>query len=72
MILHKQDVNPINFEDVKDEIFDMIRPTDPTRITLKDLISSGYGGTAISILIEFHCLLAYEHRDGIISIGSPD
>ncbi|XP_008474500.1 serine/threonine-protein phosphatase 2A regulatory subunit B'' subunit gamma-like [Diaphorina citri] len=29
---------PINFEDVKDEIFDMAKPKDPSRITLQDLI----------------------------------
>lgn len=28
----------VNFEDVKDEIFDMVKPKDPNRITLKDLI----------------------------------
>lgn len=28
----------VNFEDVKDEIFDMVKPTDPMRITLKDLL----------------------------------
>lgn len=63
--------NPVNFEDVKDEIFDMVRPADPTKITLKDLISSGYGGTAISILIEFQYFLAYEHRE-ILAAVSPD
>lgn len=29
----------VNFQDVKDEIFDMIKPADPLRITLKDLIN---------------------------------
>lgn len=29
---------PVLFEDVKDEIFDMIKPADPLRVTLKDLI----------------------------------
>lgn len=29
----------VNFEDVKDEIFDMIKPLDPLKITLKDLIA---------------------------------
>lgn len=28
----------VNFEDVKDEIFDMVRPTIPNIITFKDLI----------------------------------
>lgn len=29
----------VNFEDVKDEIFDMIKPKNPHRITYKDLIN---------------------------------
>lgn len=27
----------VNFQDLKDEIFDMVRPKDPLKITLKDL-----------------------------------
>lgn len=36
IIAHRAE--PVNFDDVKDEIFDMIKPKDATRITLKDLI----------------------------------
>jgi len=28
----------ISFDDVKDEIFDMVKPKDPFKITLNDLI----------------------------------
>lgn len=54
---------PVVLEDVKDEIFDMVKPADPSKITLQDLISSGQGSTAVSILIELQCFLAYEHRE---------
>jgi hypothetical protein len=37
MTFHGQE--PVPFEDVKDEIFDMVRPADPYRITLQDLLS---------------------------------
>lgn len=30
---------PVKFEDVKDEIFDMVKPADPGRITLQDLLN---------------------------------
>lgn len=30
--------DPVNFEDVKNEIFDMVKPVDSTRISLKDLL----------------------------------
>lgn len=36
MELHKQEI--VAFEDVKDEIFDMVRPADPLKLTLQDLI----------------------------------
>ncbi|XP_031626313.1 serine/threonine-protein phosphatase 2A regulatory subunit B'' subunit gamma-like [Contarinia nasturtii] len=57
---------PVNFDDVKDEIFDMIKPKDPTKITLKDIIDSGQGETMVSILIEFHKFWAYENREAMV------
>ncbi|XP_063387904.1 serine/threonine-protein phosphatase 2A regulatory subunit B'' subunit gamma-like [Cydia fagiglandana] len=61
---------PVNFEDVKDEIFDMIRPDHPARITLQDLIRSGHGHTAVSILLELHGFWAYENREALAA--APD
>ena len=29
---------PVAFDDVKNEIFDMVKPSDPQRITLQDLL----------------------------------
>ncbi|XP_053669743.1 serine/threonine-protein phosphatase 2A regulatory subunit B'' subunit gamma-like [Anopheles nili] len=63
---------PINFDDVKDEIFDMVKPADPTRITLKDLISCGHGETVVSILIEFHKFWAYENREVMVTSAASD
>lgn len=37
MMTHGADL--VSFEDVKDEIFDMVKPADPTKITLQDIIS---------------------------------
>ena len=36
MKVHGQD--PVAFDDVKNEIFDMVKPADPFKITLQDLI----------------------------------
>lgn len=33
MSAHGQE--PVSFEDIKDEIFDMVKPADPIKITLK-------------------------------------
>lgn len=67
MIAHGAE--PVNFDDVKDEIFDMIRPEDPTRITLQDLIRSGHGHTAVSILLELQGFWAYENREALAAAG---
>ncbi|KAI5741380.1 hypothetical protein M8J76_012984 [Diaphorina citri] len=54
---------PINFEDVKDEIFDMAKPKDPSRITLQDLIDCGQGGTIVNLLIDVNGFWSYETRE---------
>ncbi|XP_068155495.1 serine/threonine-protein phosphatase 2A regulatory subunit B'' subunit gamma-like [Drosophila tropicalis] len=53
----------VNFEDIKDEIFDMVKSKDPCKITLQDLINCGQAETVVSILIEFHKFWAYENRE---------
>ena len=35
--------DPVNFDDVCDEIFDMVSPSNPDRITLNDLLRSRQG-----------------------------
>ncbi|XP_076622362.1 serine/threonine-protein phosphatase 2A regulatory subunit B'' subunit gamma-like isoform X2 [Colletes latitarsis] len=63
MTMHGQE--PVTFENVKDEIFDMVKPADPCKITLQDLLSCGQGDTMVSILIEFHGFWAYENREAM-------
>lgn len=63
---------PVSFQDVKDELFDMVRPKDPEKISLADLLACGQGDTFISILIEFHGFWAYENREAVSSEPSQD
>ncbi|KAJ8934108.1 hypothetical protein NQ314_013566 [Rhamnusium bicolor] len=63
---------PVSFQDVKDELFDMVRPKDPEKITLADLLACGQGDTFVSILIEFHGFWAYENREAVSSEPSQD
>ena len=63
MTVHKQD--PVSFEDVKDEIFDMVKPQDPTKITLQDLLNCGQGDTTVSILIDLNGFWTYENREAM-------
>lgn len=55
--------DPVNFADVKDEIFDMVRPRDPLKITLSDLVSCGSGDVVVSILIDLNGFWNYENRE---------
>lgn len=63
MSVHGQE--PVNFEDVKDEIFDMVKPQNPTRITLQDLLNCGQGHTMVSILIDLNGFWNYENREAM-------
>ena len=57
----------IKFEDVQNEIFDMIKPSHPWKITLQDLIQSGQGETVVNILIDLDGFWTYENRENILA-----
>ncbi|CAG0883280.1 unnamed protein product [Darwinula stevensoni] len=58
---------PVNFEDIKDECFDMVKPKDPTKIMLKDLINCGRGDTVVSILIDVNGFWTHENRELMVA-----
>jgi len=64
--LDQNNAEGICFADVKDEIFDMVKPKDPHKITLQDLISSGVGALVIAILIDCQGFWNYETRETLI------
>jgi len=53
----------VSLEDLKDEIFDMVKPLIPNRITLKDIVRSGMGRTLVNILIDVNGFWTYEFRE---------
>ncbi|XP_017847464.1 serine/threonine-protein phosphatase 2A regulatory subunit B'' subunit gamma isoform X2 [Drosophila busckii] len=61
--IQAQLAEPINFDDINNEIFDMVKPKDSCKITQQDLHNCGQAETVVSILIEFHKFWAYENRD---------
>merc|ERR1719394_1027652 len=65
MIQHGQE--PVIFEDVKDEIFDMVKPDDPYHITLSDLLRSGQGETVVNILSDLNGFWSYENREMLLA-----
>uniref|UniRef100_A0A1I7XH04 EF-hand domain-containing protein n=1 Tax=Heterorhabditis bacteriophora TaxID=37862 RepID=A0A1I7XH04_HETBA len=50
-------------DDVVDEIFDMAKPVEPTRITLDDIIKSTRGSTIFGIMIDIETFIKYENRE---------
>ncbi|XP_037093338.1 serine/threonine-protein phosphatase 2A regulatory subunit B'' subunit gamma-like [Pollicipes pollicipes] len=60
---------PVPFEDIKDEVFDMVKPADPLKITLQDLINCGQGDTVVSILIDLNGFWTHENREVLVAEG---
>lgn len=63
--------------DPQDEIFDMVKPKDPYKITLQDLVNSCQGDTVTSILIDLNGFWTYENREVLVandndSIGAAE
>lgn len=70
--MKKHNQEPVLFEDVKDEIFDMVKPADPLRLTLADLIKSEQGDTVISILTDLNGFWSYENREVLVVDNSEE
>lgn len=59
--------NFIFFFLLQDEIFDMVKPKDPYKISLQDLINSSQGDTVTSILIDLNGFWTYENREVLVA-----
>ncbi|KAL1233289.1 Serine/threonine-protein phosphatase 2A regulatory subunit B'' subunit gamma [Trichinella pseudospiralis] len=53
----------VKFENINDELFDMIKPKKHDQITYDDLLRSKCGGIFINILIHLDGFLSYENRE---------
>ncbi|GJW55297.1 probable serine/threonine-protein phosphatase 2A regulatory subunit B'' subunit TON2, partial [Tanacetum coccineum] len=53
-------------EDVRDEIWDMVKPADPLRITLSYLLSCKQGGTVACMLIDVRSFWALDNRENLL------
>lgn len=70
MIQHGQE--PVVFQDVKDEIFDMVKPTHPFEITFQDLLNSAQGETVVNILSDLNGFWSYENREMLLAEAPED
>ncbi|CAL9085781.1 unnamed protein product [Musa textilis] len=53
-------------EDVRDEIWDMVKPVDPLRITLSDLLACKQGGTVAGMLMDVCGFWAHDNRENLL------
>jgi hypothetical protein len=60
---HEAGQEPVVLEDVRDEIFDMVKPADPLCISLQDLLDCKVGDTIVSMLTDVHGFWAYDNRE---------
>lgn len=52
---------------LQDEIFDMVKPKDPYKLTLQDLVNCCQGDTVVSILIDLNGFWTYENREVLVA-----
>ena len=60
----------VKIEDVKDEIFDMVKPQHPLHITLDDLLRCNVGHTVVSMLVDINGFWACDNHES--SVGDGD
>jgi len=59
-------------EDVKDEIFDMVKPADRTLITLRDLEACKVGDTVVGMLTDMFAFWQYDRREQLMDHGGNE
>ena len=59
-------------QDVKDEIFDMVKPSDRNLITLKDLVDCKVGDTVVGMLSDMLAFWQYDRREQFMDHGSHE
>ena len=62
----------VRIEDVQSEIFDMVAPSDPYRITLQDLIRSHRGATVVNILTDVSGFWCYDNREMLVAADDSE
>jgi serine/threonine-protein phosphatase 2A regulatory subunit B'' len=50
-------------DDIKDEIWDMVKPKNPNYITLQDVVNSSYSDTVLSLLIDAKAFYSHDQKE---------
>ncbi len=56
----------------QDEIFDMVHPVNPMRITFDDLLRSKVGHTVLFMLVDVNGFWQYDHRESLMQQRDDD
>jgi len=56
----------LSIGDIKDEIFDMVKPKDPLCITLQELIDCKVGGTIMTMMADVAIFWNYDNRESLM------
>ncbi|CAK0872297.1 unnamed protein product [Prorocentrum cordatum] len=59
-------------DDVKDEIFDMVKAKDTGTITRQELLNCRQGGTVLTMLIDAAAFWRYDHRESLLMEPADD
>ncbi len=70
--LRKYGHEPVPLGDILNEIFDMVKPEHPFRISLNDLIRCGQGEVVVNILIDLNGFWTHENRESFGSESSSN
>lgn len=71
-ILEARKLEVASLDDVKDEIFDMVKPKSPKHITCQDLMNCRQGGTVLSMLIDAAAFWRYDNRESLMMEPDDD
>lgn len=71
-ILEARRLDCASADDVKDEIFDMVKPNNPNFIGCQDLIDCRQGGTVLSMLIDAAAFWRYDNRESLMMEPDDD
>lgn len=70
--LKSMKVEAASVDDVKDEIFDMVKPKETGAITLDDLLQCRQGGTVLSMLMDAAAFWRYDNRENLMIDNDDD
>merc|ERR1712032_166805 len=65
-LLQTKKFDVTSVDNVKDEVFDMVKSKKPGTITLQDLINCRQGGTVLSMLIDAAAFWRYDNRESLL------